>query len=183
MGWYLCAAFGMANICCSRLKFSKLTENFYNFLHIGVKNWFSAVGTGLCHTLRLRFPLEVSFALLGDDICLSSSLFAGFKFSWSMLSNLNLLQSLITPLGPTEKADSCLCSGKLLMSVLNYLWTQSGENETGVGRQMLQETGFNSVCQSCVWELWFYKAAVIQVLVLTVMSYIFMFETTGHAYG
>lgn len=58
-----------------------------------------------CHlysTLRFRFVLELSFALLGDDICLSSSFFAGGKFSWSILSNLNLLQSLMTPFGPEE---------------------------------------------------------------------------------
>lgn len=66
------------------------------------------MGTGLYCTLRLRFDLEESFTLLGDDICLSSSLFAGGKFSWSILSNLNLLQSLMTPFGPVENVNSCL---------------------------------------------------------------------------
>lgn len=61
-------------------------------------------------TLRLRFALVLSFGPLGDDICLSSSLFAGGKFSCSMLSNLNLLQSLITPLGPVDMTNSILYS-------------------------------------------------------------------------
>ena len=42
----------------------------------------------------------MSLGFCGDDICLRSSLLAGGMLSWSMLSSLNLLQSLITPFGP-----------------------------------------------------------------------------------
>lgn len=61
-------------------------------------------------TLRLRFALESSFGPLGDDICLSISFFAAGRFSWSILSNLNLLQSLMTPFGPMEGTSSIFFS-------------------------------------------------------------------------
>lgn len=63
------------------------------FIRVGFCDWLGS-------TLRLRFALESSFDLLGDDICLSSSFLAEGKFSWSILSSLNLLQSLMTPFGP-----------------------------------------------------------------------------------
>ena len=72
------------------------------------------------YTLRLRFALESSFGPPGVDICLSSSLFAGGKFSCSMLSNLNLLQSLITPLGPVDMTNSILYSGFAGCGIMEY---------------------------------------------------------------
>lgn len=55
-------------------------------------------------TLRQNLSLVSLSSLLkdlcGEDICLSISFLLGGKESPSSLSNLNFLQSLITPLGP-----------------------------------------------------------------------------------
>lgn len=60
-----------------------------------------------CLTLRQNLSLESLSHLLkdlcGEDICLRISFLLKDKESLSSLSNLNFLQSLITPLGPKKE--------------------------------------------------------------------------------